>query len=185
MKVDDQKLLELFLQLIKIDSTSLHERAMADFLISKFNGWKIEVEEDDSASKIGGNSGNLFIRLNSDSNHSSPLVLLAHTDTVRSTAKVKPIIENGVIRSDGSTILGADNRSGVALILYVIAEIIENKLKHRNLEIVFSVAEELGMFGALALDFNKLSATEGYIFDCSAKPGSYVGEAPTAYDFRV
>lgn len=185
MKVDDQKLLNLFLQLIKIDSVSLHERAMADFLLRKFTDWNIEVKEDDAAAKIGGNSGNLMIRLESNSNHSSPLVLLAHTDTVRSTAKVNPIIENGVIRSDGSTILGADNRSGVALILYMITEIIEKKLQHRSLEIVFTVAEELGMFGALALDCNRISAKEGYIFDCSAKPGSYVGEAPTAYDFAV
>lgn len=185
MKVDEGKLLELFLQLIKIDSTSLHERAMADFLIDKFKGWNIDAVEDDAATKIGGNAGNLMIRLNSNSNQSSPLVLLAHTDTVRSTAQVKPIIDNGVIRSDGTTILGADNRSAVALILYLISEIIDKKLKHRNLEIVFTVAEELGMLGALALDFSQLSAREGYIFDCSARPGSYVAESPTAFDFRV
>lgn len=185
MKIDEQKLLDLFLQLIRIDSVSLQERAMADFLINKFNSWNVKISEDDAAAKIGGNSGNLIIRLNSNSNHSSPLVLLAHTDTVRSTAQVSPILENGVIRSDGSTILGADNRSAVTLILYVITEIIEKKLKYRSLEIVFTVAEELGMLGALALDFSQLVAKEGYIFDCSAKPGSYVGVSPTAYDFRV
>lgn len=185
MKVDDQKLLELFLRLIKVDSTSLHERAMADFLIDKFKTWKIEVVEDDTASKIGGNAGNLMIKLNSNANQSSPLVLLAHMDTVRSTAKVKPVISNGTIRSDGSTILGADNRSGVALILYVVGEIIEKKLPHRSLEIVFTVAEELGMLGALQLDFGQLKAREGYVFDCSTRPGSYVAESPTAFDFRV
>ena len=185
MKVDDQKLLNLFLQLIKIDSVSLHERAMADFLIDKFRNWNIEIIEDDAASKINGNAGNLIIKLNSNANNSAPLVLLAHMDTVRSTANVRPIINNGAIRSDGATILGADNRSGVALILYIISEIIENKWQHRNLEVVFTVAEELGMFGALAFDYRRLSAREGYIFDCSAKPGSYVGEAPTAYDFKV
>jgi tripeptide aminopeptidase len=185
MKVDDQKLLELFLQLIKIDSVSLQERAIADFVGDKFQRWNIRVKEDESAPKIGGNTGNLIIKLKSHSNNSSPLMLLAHLDTVRSTAQVKPVIENGIIRSDGSTILGADNRGGIALILYVISEIIEKKLQHRSLEIVFTVAEELGMFGALALDFSRLTAREGYIFDCSAKPGSYVGESPSAYDFRV
>lgn len=185
MKVDEGKLLDLFLQLIRIDSVSLHERAMADFLIDKFKGWNIEAVEDDAAAKIDGNTGNLMIRLDSHSKHSSPLVLLAHTDTVRSTAKVKPIVENGVIRSDGTTILGADNRSAVALILYLVTELIEKKLHHRSLEIVFTVAEELGMLGALALDFSQLEVKEGYIFDCSAKPGSYVAVSPTAYDFRV
>ena len=157
MKIDEQKLLELFLQLVRIDSISLHERAMANFLLNKFRGWNFDVTEDDAAAKIGGNSGNLIIRLNSDSNHSTPLMLLAHLDTVRSTAQVKPVIKDGIIRSDGSTILGADNRGGVALILYVITEIIEKKLKHRNLEIVFTVAEELGMRGALELDFSRLT----------------------------
>ncbi len=185
MKVDDRKLLDLFLQLIRIESTSLHERAMADYLIDQFKSWQVDVSEDRAAAKIGGNAGNLIVRLDSDSKRSSPLALLAHIDTVRSTAGVKPMIENGVIRSDGSTILGADNRSGVALILYVISEILEKKLKHRSLEIVFTVAEELGMLGALALDFGQLSAKEGYVFDCSARPGSYVAESPTAFDFRV
>ncbi|MDZ7342821.1 MAG: M20/M25/M40 family metallo-hydrolase [candidate division KSB1 bacterium] len=185
MKVDEQKLLELFFQLIRIDSISLHERAMADFLIQKFKSWQIEVSEDEAASKIGGNAGNLIARLQGKSANVAPLILLAHMDTVRSTAKVNPVINNGIIRSDGNTILGADNRSGVALILYVINEIIEKKLAHRSLEIVFTVAEELGMFGALALDYHRLTAKEGYIFDCSAKPGSYVAESPTAYDFKV
>ncbi len=185
MKVDDRKLLDFFLQLIRIDSTSLHERAMADFLIGQFKRYNIDVIEDQAGKKIGGNAGNLIVRLDADSKRSAPLALLAHLDTVRSTAGVRPVIENGVIRSDGSTILGADNRSGVALILYVISEIIEKKLKHRSLEIVFTVAEELGMLGALALDFGQLSAKEGYVFDCSARPGSYVAESPTAFDFRV
>lgn len=185
MKVNEQKLLDLFLKLIRIDSISLHERAMADFLINKFKGWNIEVTEDDAAAKIGGKSGNLIIRLNSTSNHPSPLMLLAHMDTVRSTAKVKPVVENNVIRSDGTTILGTDNRNAVTLILYLLTELIEKKLKHRSLEIVFTVAEELGMLGALALDYSKLISKEGYIFDCSAKSGSYVKVSPTAYDFRV
>lgn len=185
MKVDDRRLLDLFLQLIKIDGVSLHERAMMDFLKERFNGWQIEAREDDAGRKIGGNAGNLIVKLPCDSSDELPLVLLAHTDTVRSTAGVKPQIKNGVICSDGSTILGADNRSGVALILYVITEIIERKIRHRSLEVVFTVAEELGMFGTLALDFSQLRANEGYVFDCSARPGSYVAESPTAYEFRV
>ncbi len=185
MRVDDQRLLDLFLELIKIDSVSLHERAMMDFLIHKFQDWHLQVIEDKAGERIGGDAGNLIVRIPSQSNGASPLLLLAHTDTVRSTAGVRPIIDNGVIRSDGSTILGADNRSGVALVLYVITEIMERNLKHCGLEVVFTVAEELGMLGALALDFSQLQAREGYVFDCSARPGSYVAESPTAYDFRI
>jgi tripeptide aminopeptidase len=185
MKINESKLLDLFLELVKIDSVSLHERAIADFIIRKLQGWNIPVQEDDAATKFGGNAGNLLINLISNGSHATPLVLLAHLDTVRPTAQVKPVIENGIIRSDGTTILGVDNRGAVAVILYLFSELFENKWKHRNLEIVFTVAEELGMFGAMAFDYYRLTAKEGYLFDCSAKPGSYVAESPTAYVFQV
>ncbi len=183
--MDQQKLSDLFLQLVKIDGVSLKERHMADFIKHKLHALKINVREDDAAAKLNGNSGNLIARIPSKDMDLPPLMLLAHMDTVRSTAEVKPVLENGIIRSDGNTILGADNRAGVALILYVIEEIVGKKRKHRTLEIVFTVAEELGMLGALELDFSALSAKEGLVFDCSAIPGGYVAETPTAIDFKV
>ncbi|MCI0515597.1 M20/M25/M40 family metallo-hydrolase [candidate division KSB1 bacterium] len=185
MKIKESKLLELFLETVRVDSVSLQERAVADFVRHKLQGWNIPVQEDDAATKLGGTAGNLLINLNSPGVHGTPLVLFAHLDTVRPTAEVKPVIENGIIRSNGTTILGADNRSAVALILYLISELVEHQWKHRNLEIVFTVAEELGMFGAMAFDYRRLTAKEGYLFDCSAKPGSYVAESPTAYVFQV
>jgi tripeptide aminopeptidase len=114
----------------------------------------------------------------------SPLMLVAHMDTVATTAGIKPVIENGTIRSDGTTILGADNRAGVALILFIAQEL-EGQKAHRPIELVFTVAEELGMLGALQLNFDHLQAKNAYIFDCSAKPGSYVERTPTAYDFKL
>ncbi len=182
-----QKLRELFLHFIAIDGVSLHERLVADEILSILRGWDIEVYEDDAGRRINGNTGNLIAKIPAKNSHiTSPLLLLAHMDTVRSTAGVQAIIENdGVIHSDGRTILGADNRAGVALILSMIDHILQNDIPHRPLEVVFSVAEELGMLGASALDFNRLSAKEAYVFDCSAPPGSYVAETPTAMDFKI
>jgi tripeptide aminopeptidase len=183
--MDQQKLLDLFLTLVKIDSVSRHERAVADFLTKKFNQWNIDVLEDQAAGEVNGSAGNLIIRIPGVHDSRPPILLLAHMDTVKSTALVQPKLENGVFHSDGTTILGADNRAGVAIILRAIEEIIERKLKHRNLEIVFTIAEELGMLGALALDFSALSSREGYVFDCTSVPGGYVTTTPTAIDFQV
>ncbi len=183
--MNQQKLIDLFLQLVRIDGVSLHERAVADFIKQELADLRIPFREDDAAAKVKGNSGNLIARMVSDGDRRPPLLLLAHMDTVKSTANLQPRFEDGVMRSDGNTILGVDNRAGVALILYILTEITQRKLKHRNLEIIFTVGEELGMLGALALDFAQLQAQEGFVFDCTAHPGGYVTSTPTAIDFRV
>lgn len=183
--VDQKKLIDLFLELVKIDGISLQERHVADFVYERLSALAVTCSEDDAARKINGNSGNLIIRLGASRNGQRPLLLAAHLDTVRSTAQVQPIVENGIIKSDGKTILGADNRAGVAVLLYLIETLVSQNLKHRPLEVVFTVAEELGMYGARALDFSILKAREGYILDCSRDVGYYVATTPTAVDFKL
>jgi tripeptide aminopeptidase len=106
-------------------------------------------------------------------------------DTVNPAGNVHPVIQDGIIRSDGQTILGGDDRVAVAAILYVLQEIAACRLKSHGLEVVFSVAEELGMLGAQSLDSDALKAREGYVFDCSRDIGSYVCTTPTALHFAV
>jgi len=173
------------LELACIDGVSLKERAVADFIKKRLQAVKIDVEEDDTAQKTGGNCGNLIIRMCPHNHDVGSLVLMAHLDTVTSTKGLKPIQQNGLITSDGTTILGGDDRAGVALILYILEEIKTRSLRHRNFEVVFSVAEEIGLLGALNLDVSRLLSGEGYILDCSRKPGSYVTRTPTALYFRA
>jgi tripeptide aminopeptidase len=180
------RLRDYFLQLASIDAVSLHERPVADFLQQHLSAWSLDSHEDDAANRIHGNCGNLVVKVPArELVDDPPLMLLAHMDTVSSTAGLKVIQEEGVFRSDGRTILGADNRAGVSLILYLLDLLHENHVPHRALEVVFSVAEELGMYGTSSLDYTRFSAREAYIFDCSAKPGGYVSETPTACDFAV
>ncbi len=178
-------LVELFLQLVQIDAVSLQERPVAEFIKQKFQQWRIDVYEDQAGQQLGGDCGNLIVRLPAHRHTGPALLLLAHMDTVHSTAGVQVRETDGVLRSDGRTILGVDNRAGVALILQLLQEIVENDLAHPSLEIVFTVAEELGMLGSLALDFNQLTARAGFVFDCTAVPGGYVASTPTAYDFKI
>ncbi|MBD3287678.1 M20/M25/M40 family metallo-hydrolase [candidate division KSB1 bacterium] len=185
MDVDQERLIQLFLDLVEIDGVSLKERLVADAIKKRLSQIDVSFYEDEAASKINGNCGNLVIQNFNRSKTDDSLLLLAHLDTVQSTANLKAVVENDIIRSDGSTILGGDDRTGVAIILYVIEEIARRKLRHRNFEVVFSVAEELGMHGTLALDFGKLHSWSGYIFDCSRETGCYVATTPTAIDFQI
>ncbi|OPZ71077.1 MAG: Peptidase T [bacterium ADurb.Bin478] len=185
MKIDQKNLLELFFELVRIDAVSLHERPVADFITKRLAALGLETEEDDAGHRLNGSAGNLIVRLPGKDKSGAPLLLLAHMDTVHPTAGVKPALADGVLRSDGTTILGVDNRAGVTLILALIEELIKRRPRHRSLEIVFTVGEELGMLGATALDFSRLKAREGFVFDCTAAPGGYVASTPTAYDFKI
>ncbi len=183
MTIDENRVVDLFFTMVQIDAVSRRERCMTDFLRAQFKSFGNAVaEEDGAASRSSGNSGNLVLRIPGEG---SPLLLSAHMDTVASTADLVPRLEDGVLRSDGTTILGADNRAGIVAILYVLETLHNRPQPHRPLEVVFTVAEEMGMLGALALDMGPFKAQEGYIFDCSREPGAYVQTSPTALDFNL
>ncbi len=185
MDINSEHIVEQFIQLARIDGVSFKERQIADWVISRVKSWNHECIEDNAARSIGGNTGNLIIRIPGKDTPGPPLLLAAHMDTVSSTAGLEPVIRDGVISSDGSTILGADNRAGMAIILYTLEFLSMHNVDHRPLEIVFTVAEEKGMYGSRALDFGLLQAKEGYILDCSRRPGAYVATTPTALDFNL
>ncbi len=183
ISIDRDKLVHTFLELAQINATSLQERPVVDYLKQKLSAWNISFYEDHAGQKIGGNAGNLIISLNGD--QKPELFLCAHTDTVRPTEHLKPQIVDGVIRSDGTTILGADNRAGVTVLLYVLETIASHGLRHRPFEIAFTVAEEIGLLGAANLEWEKLQAPSGYIFDSSLSPGHYISVTPTAVELKI
>ena len=183
MKVEEERLTDLFLELINIDGISLSERAVADYIIQRLEKQNIKVEEDGTGNKIRGNTGNLIITLPGTGNE-DPLLLMAHLDTVSSTKSINPVLKNGVITSDGTTILGADDRAGVTALLYLLETLNTLNRRHRGIQVVFSVAEELGMFGSSHLNSVLLKAREGYILDCSKPVGCYVARTPTAMDIQ-
>ncbi|MDA3896646.1 MAG: M20/M25/M40 family metallo-hydrolase, partial [Desulfobacteraceae bacterium] len=111
-------------------------------------------------------------------------MLNAHMDTVQPGVGVKPQFNNGVFTSDGTTILGADDKSAVAIILETLHILHENKLPHGPLEIVITICEEIGLLGAKNLDFNLLSAEYGYALD-TADTECIVTRAPAANQFEI
>jgi tripeptide aminopeptidase len=99
------------------------------------------------------------------------LMLSAHMDTVGKDTGIKPQIRDGVIYSDGITILGGDDKSGVAVILETIRAMQDDELPHPPLEVVISVGEEVSLRGAKLLDKSKLRARRGYVLDAAGRSG--------------
>lgn len=177
MEINQQRLLDEFFELVQIDSAPKDERLIADVLIHKLQGLGFNVTEDDAGQKIGGNAGNVIGILEGQKD-APALLFCAHMDRVHPGLGIRPQLNNGIITSDGTTILAADDVAGIVAILEAIRMIQEQKLPHGRLEILFTVAEEGGLFGAKSLDATKLQAKAGFFLDAGGPVGTIVTQAP-------
>lgn len=184
MLTNKKRLIEEFKQLISIDSPSFGERNMADYLKEQLTGLGLTVHEDDAGSRLGGNSGNLYGFLEGD-NRLQPILLGAHMDTVEPSAGKRTIEKDGILYSGGDTVLGADDCSGVAAILEALRVVREQKLSHRPIEILFTIAEEAYCKGAAQLDFSNILSKEAYVLDYSGPAGTAASQAPTILSFTA
>ncbi len=177
MQVNQQRLVDEFLELVKIDSKPKDERLIADAVISKMNDLGFEVSEDDAGEKIGGTAGNVIGVLEGQKD-APALLFCAHLDRVHPGLGIKPQIKDGVITSDGTTILAADDVAGIVAILEAVRVIQEQKIPHGRLEILFTVAEEGGLFGAKSVDADRFKAKAGFFMDAGGPVGTIVTAAP-------
>lgn len=175
--VNRERMVEEFLELVRIDSLTFKEKEMAECLKAKLNNMGISVEEDDAGNKIGGNSGNLICKI--DGNKNIPAILLmAHMDTVTPGIGKKPVVDGKFIRSDGSTILGGDDVAGIECILEAVRVLKEDKIPHGDIFIAFTVAEEGGLWGAKNLDISKINAKYAFVMDDGGNIGHVAVTAP-------
>jgi tripeptide aminopeptidase len=180
-------LLDLFLELCAIPSPSGHERAVADRVGAYLTSLGLEWDEDDAGARIDGDTGNVYCRLPStDGGTGTPIVLCAHTDTVPPEAAIEPVVEDGVVRNAGGTILGSDNKAAVVAMLGAVRRIVEEDRPHAGIELVFTPQEEVSLRGAEAFDHTRLHAQTGYVYDQGAPIGEIVLGAPHGrlLDFR-
>ena len=167
---------------------------MADYIKHKMDELGITVYEDNAGSCYGGTAGNIYGYFYNEENgkqedgnqKDGPLLFSVHMDTVSPGIGKKAIVhEDGTITSDGTTILGADDLSGLAVILEVIREIKEEGLKHRDIELLFTIAEEAYAVGAAAFDYSKLKAKEAYVLDVSGPVGTISMQEPTLISYEI
>ena len=196
IKVNEQRTVDEFQELTAIDAPSFGERQMADRLIVKLKELGFEVEEDNAGEHFGGNAGNLYAYLPGDLPGDSVL-LSGHMDTVEPSKGKKGIIgedgifnvfgigEDGVIRSAGKAVLGADDVAGLVEILEGIRSVKEAGVPHWDIEILFTIAEELYIKGSSVFDFSKVRAKEAYVLDISGPVGSAAYKAPSLISYQV
>lgn len=169
-----QELIELFLSLATIDGISLNERKIADHVKNVLQSINVKVIEDGTGTKINGNTGNLICFPPHYDPSTPAIALCAHLDTVTPTKNLKPIVTEERISSDGTTILGGDNREGLSVLLYLMMNLKSFTNPVKNFICVFTVGEELGMYGANHVDLSPYNVKEAYVFDCSKRPGIYI-----------
>lgn len=176
-KINKDRLFQEFITLAEITSPSFKERELADYLKNRLQELGLTVEEDDTAAKIGGSTGNLLAHLPGKEGL-APLFFACHMDTVTPGDDVKVIFEDGTFRSEGDTILGGDDKAGIASLLEVLEMIREGEQPHCPLEILLTVGEEHGLLGSKNFDISKLASKEGYVLDSTGSPGTIITAAP-------
>ena len=182
--INAQRLLDSFLQYVRIDSETGYERDMAKYLEQELVSLGCQVSYDDAGEKIGCNIGNMYCVLKGDE-RLEPVLLTAHMDTVKPGKGITPVIENGVIRSDGSTVLGGDDKSGVASIIEVLRVVQENNLPHPTIEVLFTIHEEGGVKGSANLDYSRIRSKKAVVLDSSGDPGKMIVAAPGQLKLNV
>jgi len=176
--IDRNRLAETFQSLVSIDSVSREEGRLARELAESLAKLGAETRFDRAGEKVGGDTGNLIAWLKGTASL-PPLLLSAHMDTVEPGRGVTVVLRDGVFTSDGTTILGADDKSALAIILETLRVLKGERIVHGPLEIVFTICEEVGLMGAKHLDYDLLTAAYGYVLDATDTEG-IVTRAPAA-----
>jgi tripeptide aminopeptidase len=171
--------LDLFLDLAAMPSPPGEERAVADRIVAELRGLDLDVDEDGAGSEIGSSAGNLYARLEATVD-GTPLFFCAHMDTVPPTGPIEPLVEDGVVRNGGGTILGADNKSAVVAMVEAARRVVERRIPHAGLELLFTPKEEVGLRGAQAFDASRLVARVGYVYDQAGPIGEVILGAPNS-----
>ncbi len=181
--INAERIKQDFIKLVTIDSLSCQEGRIADYVARRLAAMGAQVETDRAGEPISGQTGNIIARLPGNAEHRLPLMLNAHLDTVGPGQGIQPIFGQGKFFTNGQTILGADDKSGVAVILEALQVILENNIPHGEIGLVFTVAEEIGLLGAKHLDYSRINYPYCICYD-HMNVNNIVHRAPTANSIK-
>ncbi|MDN4608105.1 M20/M25/M40 family metallo-hydrolase [Sporosarcina highlanderae] len=184
IKVNEERLLESFIELAKINGPSGSEKPVADFIVPILEKLGFTLEFDEAHKNFGGDCGNLIAYWKGTNPSAQPLFFSTHLDTVLPTKGLQPVIKDGVIYTDGTTILGADDRAALAAYIEGIRVIQETGMPCGPIELVLTVNEQPGLVGATYLDYSKVRSKKGYIFDSSGDVGQIIQQGPFSSRFH-
>ena len=181
--IQAERLAACFMDLIRIDSVSRNENNLCQALQDILKKLGAETIVDHAGEKIEGDSGNLIARF--PGTISGPAIMFcAHMDTVEPGTNIHPVVKDGLFKSDGTTILGSDDKSGIAVLVECMRILKDNKIAHGPIELIFTVGEEVGLLGAKNLQYDHISARYGYVLDVK-DPNIIITHAPSAIRFVV
>lgn len=185
--IKQQRIVEQFMELVQIDSETKHEQNISTVLKEQFARLGLRVYEDDTTAKTGHGAGNLVVTWEAEGASDAPAIFFTcHMDTVTPGKGITPILgEDGWIRSDGTTILGADDKAGIAALFEAIRVIQENNLPHGKIQFVITVGEESGLVGARAMNPQDIDAEFGYALDSNGAVGTICVAAPARAEIQM
>lgn len=182
--INTKRLVDDFLELASLDSPSLDERRVADAIKSKAYELGLEVYEDKGGQKYGGNTGNLYITVKGLPDI-QPVLLMAHMDTVTPCLNKQIVVDGDIIKTDGTTILGGDDLSGVVEILEAIRILKENDLPHGDIEVLFTFGEELSLCGSKVVEYDRIRSKIALVLDANGPIGTAANSGPAQYQLMA
>ncbi|WP_129727131.1 M20/M25/M40 family metallo-hydrolase [Ectobacillus funiculus] len=177
--INQERLLNEFLELVQVDSETKFEAEICKVLKEKFSALGVEVFEDDTTAETGHGAGNLVCTLPATKEGADTIYFTSHMDTVVPGKGITPSVKDGYVVTDGTTILGADDKAGLAAMLEAVRVLKEQQIEHGKIEFIITVGEESGLVGAKALDRSLITAQYGYALDSDGKVGDIIVAAPT------
>jgi tripeptide aminopeptidase len=178
------RLVDLFCRLAAIPSPSGDEGACVDAVTLELADLGLSVLRDGAGAEVGSNGDNLYCRLPATT-RGLPLFFCAHLDTVPPTAPLEAVVVDGVIRNAAPSIVGADNKAAVAVMLDAVRTLVVDRIPHAGVELVFTIGEEQGLVGSTAFACSTLHANTGFVFDHPGAIGGYVTAAPSRFVVRA
>ena len=178
------RLVDLFCRLAVIPSPSGHEGACAEAVLGELADLGLHAQRDGAGATAGSDGDNLYCRIPANTT-GQPLFFCAHLDTVPPTGPLRPVVTGGVIRNASPSIVGADNKAAVAVMLDAIRVLVMERVPHAGVELVFTIGEEQGLVGSTAFASSQLHAERGFVFDHPGAIGGYVAAAPSRFVVRA
>lgn len=185
MSIQNDRLVELFTTLCRINSPPRQERAVVEYVKGFLHGLGLELREDNAAKIVGGDANNLIATLPANITGAPKIFFSAHFDTVEPNPNLKIIVQDGIIKTDGTTVLGADDKAGMSAILEAVRIVVENNLPHGQIQLLLTVCEEIGLRGARALDLSLVDSDFGFVYDTGPPVGTVITQTPTHNTMRV
>ena len=183
--VNKERMLAEFKEVVAVPCHSLQEKLVFELLRAKLEVLGFTVEEDDAGEKLGGNCGNLWAFLPGNKTGATSVLFSAHMDGCEPCGGTTVVQKDGYLYSDGTTILGGDDKSGVVGILEGVRMLVEENAEHGDIQILFTIAEEGGVNGSRCMDRSKLKAEVAYALDGEGAPGEVVIGAPGQYKWKI